>query len=178
MSADQGDLVDEDLEETVDDQDDIEHEDADTENMPNVDDLPTPDIDVDHSPDQDDDRDENDDQDDAADNNDRDDRENQTGQSVDVGSGSETMGDLYAKMLVQITNAMIEEHGRPDAEEVDVDAARQADVGYHFDRLMESTGIGEDMSPGQAVVLSSGMFISSNLFAKTGMAEQMAGDVL
>jgi len=167
------DLVDEDDLDDIED-DDLEHDDAGEEDMPDVDELPKPDIDVEPS-DQDDDQDENDDQDGAADHDDKDD---QSGQSVDVASGSETMGDLYAKMLVQITNAMIEEHGRSDAEKVDVDAARQADVGYHFDRLMESTGIGEDMSPGQAVVLSSGMFISSNLFAKTGMAEQMAGDVL
>jgi hypothetical protein len=166
------------------DPDDAAHEDADESDQPDAGDLPSPDL-PDDGPDpeeieaeagagSDDDGDTEDDAD-GEDSSDSSPSESET-PSADRATG-DTMGDLYCKMLVNLTNAMIEEHGKPDAEPVDVEAARQADVDHHFDRLMESMGMGKDLPPGQAVVLSTTMFVGGNLAAKTDVPAQMAGEL-
>lgn len=98
-------------------------------------------------------------------------------QASTTSATEDTMGDLYAQMLTNLTNAFIEEHGRPDAEKVDVEAARQADLDHHFDRLMDDMGLGRDLPPGQAVVLSTTMFLGGNLAAKTDAPQQVLGDL-
>lgn len=163
------------------DPDDAEHEDATDSEQPDADELDSPDL-PDDGPDPEEieattgagaeDSDDGDDSD--ADDSEETSDTQET--AVDRASGGDTMGELYCKMLVNLTNAMIEEHGKADAEPVDVEAARQADVGTHFDRLMDSVGVGRDLPPGQAVVLSTTMFVGGNLAAKTDVPAQMVGE--
>jgi len=89
----------------------------------------------------------------------------------------DTYGDLYAQTLVSVTNAAIEEHGKPDAEKTDVEAARQLGIPDHANRLMEEMGIGEEMPPGQALMASSAVFVLMNVSAKTDLPAQMMGDL-
>ena len=89
----------------------------------------------------------------------------------------DTYGDLYAQTLVSVTNAAIDEHGKPGAEKTDVEAARQLGIPDHCDRLMEEMGIGEEMPPGQALMASSAVFVLMNVSAKTDLAAQMMGDL-
>jgi len=89
----------------------------------------------------------------------------------------DTYGDLYAQTLVSVTNAAIDEHGKPAAEKTDVEAARQLGIPDHANRLMEEMGIGEDMPPGQALMASSAVFVLMNVSAKTDLPAQMMGDL-
>lgn len=89
----------------------------------------------------------------------------------------DTYGDLYAQTLVSVTNAAIDEHGTPDAEKTDIEAARQLGIPDHANRLMDEMGIGEDMPPGQALMASSAVFVLMNVSAKTDLPAQMMGDL-
>jgi hypothetical protein len=112
--------------------------------------------------------------------------EDENDTTADTGGGSQptsaaaegdTYGDLYAQTLVSVTNAAIDEHGKPDAEKTDVEAARQLGIPDHANRLMEEMGIGEDMPPGQALMASSAVFVLMNVSAKTDLPAQMMGDL-
>ena len=89
----------------------------------------------------------------------------------------DTYGDLYAQTLVSVTNAAIDEHGKPGAKKTDIEAARQLGIPDHANRLMEEMGIGEDMPPGQALMASSAVFVLMNVSAKTDLPAQMMGDL-
>lgn len=160
------------------DPEDAQHEDADETEQPDADTLDSPDL-PDGGPDPEEieaaaGADADEEAEDGADDGAEDSSSEPTASDRATG---DTMGDLYCKMLVNVTNAMIEEHGKPDAEPVDVEAARQADVDHHFNRLMESMGMGADLPPGQAVVLSTTMFVGGNIAAKTDVPAQMAGEI-
>jgi len=154
------------------DPDDAEHDAATEDEQPDADSLPSPQglPEPDTDPD-DEDREETEDSDDS------DDETPETTDSASASATGDTMGDLYAQMLVQVTNAIIEQHGQPDAEPVDVEAARQADIDHHFDRLMDEMGIGSDMTPAQGVVLSSTMFVGGAVVAKTDVAKDAVGEM-
>jgi len=92
-------------------------------------------------------------------------------------SQGDTYGDLYAQTLVSVTNAAIDEHGKPGAEKTDIEAARQLGIPDHANRVMEEMGIGEDMPPGQALMASSAVFVLMNVSAKTDLPAQMMGDL-
>jgi len=94
----------------------------------------------------------------------------------DTPSDEDTMGDLYARMLVNLTNGIIAEHGHEDAEEVSLKAAKQAKIDHHFDRLMDEVGMGRDLPPGQAVMLSSAMFVGGSIVAHTDVPQQAASE--
>jgi hypothetical protein len=156
---------------------DAEHEDADETEQPDAADLPAPDLSDAPDP-------EEVEADAGADGVGGETDEDATSDADESGeadessgSGTPTMGDLYVQSLVAVTNALIEEHGDPDAEKVGAEAAHQLEVGEHFDRLVDKHGMGREMSPEQAVVLSSAMFVGSNVLAKTDVAGQLAGEV-
>jgi hypothetical protein len=160
------------------DPDDAEHDDATDDEQPDAEELPTPDLSS--IPDQDADEDDQGEESDGdqAEQDDSDQPEQQDQQAAqDRADDGDTMGDLYAKMLVNLTNTIVEEHGKPDAKKVDIEAARQADIDHHFDRLMDSVGMGRDLPPGQAVVLTSTFFVGSNLAAKTDAPTQAISEL-
>jgi hypothetical protein len=103
------------------------------------------------------------------------------GESADSGRTTEaagdTYGDLYARTLVNVTNAAIEEHGQEGAEKTDLEAARQLNIPDHADRLVEELGLGSEMPPGQALVASSAVFVLVNLSAKTDLPAEVLGDL-
>lgn len=92
-------------------------------------------------------------------------------------AAGDTYGDLYARTLVNVTNAAIEEHGKPDADQTDLEAARQLNIPDHADRLVEELGLGSEMPPGQALVASSAVFVLVNLSAKTDLPAEVMGDL-
>lgn len=98
-------------------------------------------------------------------------------ETASAATEGDTYGDLYAESLVSLTNAVIDEHGKPGAKKTDVEAARQLGIPDHANRLMEEIGIGEDMPPGQALVASSAVFLLTNATAKTDLPAQMMGDL-
>jgi hypothetical protein len=98
--------------------------------------------------------------------------------AVDRAEGDgDTYGDLYARTLVNVTNAAIEEHGKEGAEETDMEAARQLRIPDHANRLADELGMGEDMPPGQALMASSAIFVMTNVAAKTDLPAQMMDDL-
>jgi len=162
------------------DPEDAAHEDADESDQPDAGDLPSPDLPDGPDPEEieaeagaDADAE---DGDDSEPSNSSDSSSSETETATDRAT-DDTMGDLYAKMVVNLTNAMIDQHGKDGAEPVDVEAARQADLDHHFNRLMDSMGMGRDLPPGQAVVLSTAMFAGGNIAAKTDVPAQMAGEL-
>jgi len=150
------------------DPDDAEHDDGSPDDQPDADALPSPDGLPD--PDPEDDADEGKDGAEQADERDDD-------STPSTPSGEDTMGDLYARMLVNLTNGIIQQHGHTDADEVTVEAAKQAKVDHHFDRLMDEMGMGRDLPPGQAVMLSSAMFVGGSLAAHTDLPQQAMNDL-
>lgn len=99
------------------------------------------------------------------------------GSSGGTDAAGDTYGDLYARTLVNVTNAAIEEHGKADAEKTDLEAARQLNIPDHADRLVEELGLGSEMPPGQALVASSAVFVLVNLSAKTDLPAEVMGDL-
>jgi len=98
-------------------------------------------------------------------------------ESAATSAAGDTYGDLYAQTLVSVTNAAIEEHGKPGAEKTDLEAARQLNIPDHANRLVEELGIGQEMPPGQALMASSAVFVLMNVSAKTDLPSQMMGDL-
>jgi len=152
------------------DPDDAEHDAATEDEQPDADALPSPQ----GLPEPD----TNDDSDDEIEDSDESGEEtSETTESASSRASDDTMGDIYAQFLVQITNAIIEEHGQPDADPVDIEAARQADIDHHFDRLMDEMGIGSDVTPAQGVILSTTTFMGSAMVAKTDVAKDAVGEL-
>ncbi|WP_144901350.1 hypothetical protein [Halobellus captivus] len=114
-----------------------------------------------------------------SDESDEDDSETDSSTSTSTSSSvkGDTYGDLYAQTLVSVTNAAIEEHGKPDAEKTDLEAAKQLGIPDHANRLVDEMGIGQEMPPGQALMASSAIFVLMNVSAKTDLPQQMMGDL-
>lgn len=89
--------------------------------------------------------------------------ENNSGQLAD---GEDTAGDFYVDTLVSVSNMVIEEHGREDAEEMDGAMLRQMGVDDAVDELL-ANGDGPDMPPEQQVLLGTTVFGVAMLATKT-----------
>jgi hypothetical protein len=98
------------------------------------------------------------------------------GSAADRSTG-DTYGELYAKTLVNVTNSIIDERGKPDAEKTDIEAARQLDIPHHADRVADKMGVGREMPPEKALLLSSGIFVLTNVAAKTDVPNEIVGDL-
>jgi len=147
-----------------------EHDDGSPDDQPGADDLPSPSGLPDPNP-------EGDDEGTGEDGSESGESDESDDSTAPTTSSGDTMGDLYARMLVNISNGIIEQHGHEDAEKVSVEAAKQAKVDHHFDRLMDEVGMGRDLPPGQAVMLSSAMFVGGSIIAHTDIAEQAVNDL-
>lgn len=74
---------------------------------------------------------------------------------------SQTWGDMYVSGLATVTKAAKDELG--EGGDVDEELARQIELDRHFDEWLDSQGMGEDMPPGQAVMVGSAMFLMVEL---------------
>ena len=90
--------------------------------------------------------------------------------------GGSTWGDMYVQSLTSLSNALIEEHGKPGAEPMTADRAYELDLAENFDQLMKSRGMREDMPPEQAVLLGTMMFVGAAVLTKTTLVSDMMED--
>lgn len=89
--------------------------------------------------------------------------------STDAGG---SWGDMYVGTLTTVSNALIEEHGKPGAEEIDEDLARQLHLDEYFSEWMEQRGKA-DMDPAQGVMFGTTMFLVAVVGTKTDLPAQM-----
>jgi hypothetical protein len=85
-------------------------------------------------------------------------------------------GDMYVSSLTTGLNAVIEERGKPDAEPVDEQMARDLHLDEAFDEWMAQRGRSE-MDPGQEVLLGTLILASSTLATKTDIVGEIAADI-
>ncbi|MFC7193723.1 hypothetical protein ACFQL4_02230 [Halosimplex aquaticum] len=84
-----------------------------------------------------------------------------TGGSTSTPSNGKTWGDMYVTGLATMTEAAKDELG--EGGEVEESLARQIGLDEHFDEWLDSQGMGEDMPPGQAVMVGTCMFLMVEL---------------
>lgn len=84
----------------------------------------------------------------------------------------DSYGDMYVGTLTGVSNLLIEEHGKPDAEPIDEAMARQLDLGEHVDDWMAKRGK-SDMPPEQAVLISTTLFLVAVLGSKTELPTKL-----
>jgi len=87
-------------------------------------------------------------------------------------SGSEGWGDMYVGTLTTVSNALIEEHGKPGADPVEEDLARQLHLDEHFDEWMAQRGKSE-MPPEQAMLVGTTMFLVAVIGTKTEIPQKL-----
>jgi len=87
-------------------------------------------------------------------------------------SGSDSWGDMYVGTLTTVSNALIEEHGKPDADPVEEDLARQLHLDDHFNEWMASRGKSE-MPPEQAMLIGTTMFLVAVIGTKTEIPQKL-----
>ncbi len=87
-------------------------------------------------------------------------------------SGSDGWGDMYVGTLTTVSNALIEEHGKPGADPVEEDLARQLHLDEHFDEWMAQRGKSE-MPPEQAMLIGTTMFLVAVIGTKTEIPQKL-----
>jgi len=109
--------------------------------------------------------------DDGADRDDQDDVDDAG--ADDLGSSpGESWGDMYVGTITTVSNAVIEQHGTDDAEQIDEDLARQLHLDQHFNDWMETRGKSE-MPPEQALLLGTTMFLVTVVGTKTELPSKL-----
>lgn len=103
------------------------------------------------------------------------DAQDDAGDGTDVGSGS--WGEMYVGTLTSLSNAVIEEHGKPGAEPIDEEKARDLKLDQHFNAWMKEQGMGEQMPPGQALVVSTSAFLVMVMATKTDLASDLMEEI-
>jgi hypothetical protein len=105
--------------------------------------------------------------------------DNETSDDEDSGDSLEefdrpdsSWGDMYVGTLTTVSNAIIEEHGKSGAEEVDEDLARQLHLDEYFDEWMQERGKAE-MDPAQGVMFGTTMFLVAVIGTKTDLPAQL-----
>jgi len=96
--------------------------------------------------------------------------------SASSGTG-DSWGDMYVGTLTTVSNAVIEEHGKDGAEEIDESLARQLHLDEYMDEWMAKHGKREDMPPEQALMLSTAMFLTVVVGTKTDLPSQLLEEV-
>lgn len=108
-----------------------------------------------------DEHDDVDDQDDAAD-----------GMEPEGGADDEPgikAGEMYVTVVQSVTNAQIRKHGGSELERNHFD---QYDLSTHFDRVMDEMGIGSDMAPQEALLLSTMLCVGDGLVNETDVLDK------
>jgi hypothetical protein len=95
--------------------------------------------------------------------------------STPTGTG-DSWGDMYVGTLTTLSNAAIDEHGKPGAEKIDESLARQLHLGEYMDEWMAKHGKREDMPPEQALMLSTAMFLTVVVGTKTELPSQLMSE--
>lgn len=89
-----------------------------------------------------------------------------------AGGSDGSWGDMYVTGLCATTQAVKDEVG--SGGDVDEQLARQINLDEHFDRFLNEQGVGEDMPPGQAVLVGTCLF----LMVEVGTDSEILGKVM
>lgn len=88
------------------------------------------------------------------------------------GGSNDSWGDMYVGTLVSVSNAIIDEFGTEDAEQVEEELARQLHLDEYFDEWMSQRGK-PDMPPEQAILIGTTMFLVVVIGTKTDLVSQL-----
>lgn len=91
---------------------------------------------------------------------------------ADLTPSGESWGDMYVGTLTTVSNAIIEQHGTEEAEEIEEELARQLHLDAYFDEWMESRGKA-DMPPEQALLIGTTMFLVVVVGTKTDLPSKL-----
>lgn len=92
------------------------------------------------------------------------------------GSSSREWGDMYVTGLTHGLNAIIDRHGKPDAEPISEDMARDVHLDEAFTEWMEEQDRAE-MEPGQEVAFGTAMLAATVLLTRTDLPNQVLAEV-
>ena len=98
-------------------------------------------------------------------------------EAAEAASTGDSWGDMYVGTLTTLSNAAIEEHGKPGAEAIDESLARQLHLDEYMDDWMAKHGKREDMPPEQALLLSTAMFLVVVVGTKTELPNQLLQEI-
>jgi hypothetical protein len=156
----------------------VEGEDSDPEAQPEIEadeqaDIDLGDIDPDEIEDEAGRRDSDSDSEDSSDEDeDSGSDSDDTVATSDGSTGGKSWGDMYVTGLATVTEAAKDELGEGGS--VDEGLARQIGLDEHFDEWLNEQGMGEDMPPGQAVMVGTAMF----LMVELGTDSEIVGKAL
>lgn len=93
-------------------------------------------------------------------------------QDADAMPSGESWGDMYVGTLTTVSNALIEEYGTEDAEQIEEELARQLHLNEYFDEFMQQRGK-SDMPPEQALLIGTTMFLVVVVGTKTELPSKL-----
>lgn len=92
------------------------------------------------------------------------------------GSGT-SWGEMYVGTLTTMSNAVIEEYGKDDAEPIDEDLAYQLRLDEYMDEWMAKHGKAENMPPEKALAVFTGVFLLTVVGTKTELPSELLAEV-
>lgn len=90
-------------------------------------------------------------------------------------SEDHSWGDMYVGTLTTVSNAVIDEHGLDDADQIEEQLARDLHLDEYFDEWMEKRGKA-DMPPEQGVLIGSTMFLVAVIGTKTDIPSKVLNE--
>lgn len=93
-----------------------------------------------------------------------------------VVGGGKTMGDHYVNGLCAVSNAIIKKYGGDEAAGVDKELAHQLEIGEAMDEWISSKGVTEEIPPGQALIITTLMFLVAAIATNPAVIDALASE--
>lgn len=93
-----------------------------------------------------------------------------------------TIGEIYVRGLCILSNALVEQYGDGEAPfetesgELDTTLAEQMKLDQYMDQVMAKRGGMDEMSPEQALVFSTMLFLMATVTMDSGLVDNMVGE--
>ncbi|WP_246999415.1 hypothetical protein [Halosolutus gelatinilyticus] len=91
-------------------------------------------------------------------------------------AGGKTMGDHYVNGLCAVSNAAITKYGGDEAQGVDKELAHQLEIGDAMDEWISSKGVTEEIPPGQALIITTLMFLVAAIATNPAVIDALASE--
>ncbi len=87
-------------------------------------------------------------------------------------------GEIYVTVVQQATNAAIRARGDEESEEVDREHFEEYQLAHYFDLTMEEMGVGSDLDPHEALLLSTALAVGEPIFEQTDVMDRQIGQLM
>lgn len=87
-------------------------------------------------------------------------------------------GEIYVTLVHQATNAAIRARGDAETGGVERDHFAEYDLAHYFDLTMEDMGVGSDLDPHEALLLSTALAMGEPILTETDVLDQQIGRLM